>query len=607
MIETKNNLGKMFLDRCEKSKTDNAIGWFENGQPKFINYGDYKNIVETLCLALMKKGLHPGCKLSIISKTCKEWHFIDLATISARAIVVPIYPTYSGAEIEYIFNHSESTFLVLEDNEQFKKLVGVITQMKDLKLIISFEELTEENKKLIQNQIEFISYKELFQEGIQEVKENADKFNLSISEMSPNETASIIYTSGTTGEPKGAVLTHLAFVTMLKNITSLTRGAFNKHDRTLVFLPLSHVFGRCDSLLPIIFGLEMVFAESMEKLLENINESKPTIMLAVPRIFEKIHEKIMEHLKNDSFVKKQIFDWAMGVSENYFNKIDQDLSPTTLELTQRKLAYEFIFSKIYEKFGGKIRFFVSGGAPLSIELAKFLRNANLTILEGYGLTETVGPICLNQTNRQKIGTVGIPMGEVLISFGEDNEIFIKSNCLLKEYYKNQKATNESLIDGWFHSGDIGHFDENGYLKITDRKKDIIVTSGGKNIAPQKIENLMKNGEVISHFLAIGDRRNYLVGLVGIEKSKFLPYLEEMNLQKDCSLLEIANHPRTKELIQKDIDNANLELAKFETIKKFYIVPQEFTIEGGFLTPSLKVRKKIIFERYRDQIDTLYQV
>lgn len=600
------SVGKLFLERCQKSKHDNAIGWIESGVLKYMTYQEYGIQVEALSLAMLKRGLSPETKVSIFADTSKEWHLIDMATLCSRGVVVPIYPNYNGKEIQYIFNHSESSILVLEGSDEFKKIIEVLPSLTNLKLLISFEELQDDHKKVLQNHIEFVTFKNLLDEGIIEQKNHADRFSNTIAEQGFDEIASIVYTSGTTGEPKGVVMTHLAVATMLDNIISHTRGSFSKEDRTLTFLPLSHVFGRCDSLLPLIFGWTMVFAESMEKLVDNITLVKPTIMLAVPRIFEKIYSKIKYQVENESVVKKTIFEWAVKVADDYFTKLDQDLAPSTFEIIQYQLAYKAVFSKIYAKFGGKIRYFVSGGAPLSPEIAKFLRYCNLTILEGYGLTETVAAISLNQMNRQKLGSVGVPMGDVLISFAEDGEILIKSSSLFKEYFKNPEATAEAIKEGWFYSGDIGEFDNNGFLRITDRKKDIIVTSGGKNVAPQKIENMMKTKKHISQFVAVGDRRNYLVGMVGIEKSRFLEILESIGLAKDCSLSEIANHPKIHTLVMSEVNEVNEELPKFETIKQIFIVPEEFTVEGGFLTPSLKVRRKIVLERYKDQINAMYK-
>jgi long-chain acyl-CoA synthetase len=350
----------------------------------------------------------------------------------------------------------------------------------------------------------------------------------------------------------------------------------------------------------------MVFAEGIDKIVDNLGLVRPTVMLAVPRIFEKIYSRIKSQIDSGSSVEKLAFEWAQDAAKKYFAKIDNDLSPSTFELIQYQLAYKLVFKKIYEKFGGKIRYFVSGGAPLSPKIAEFLRYSNLSILEGYGLTETVAPVFLNLLGRQILGTVGVPMGDVEVKFGPDEEILIKSGSMFTEYYKNPKATADAIQDGWFHTGDIGSFNNKGFLMITDRKKDIIVTSGGKKIAPQKIENLMKTKKHIVQFVSVGDNRNYIVGLVGIEKASFINYLEKWGLNKDIGIKELSQNPEVIATIMKDIEEVNAELAKFETIKKIFVVPEEFSVESGLLTPSLKVRRKVLLERYKNEVDAMYK-
>lgn len=599
-------LGKLFIDRCKLSKSSNAVGWIEQDQLKFINFDTYKKLVESFSLGLKRFGVEPGEKVAILSETCKEWNIADLGILCISSVVVPIYPTYSLNEIQYILDHSEASVLIVENDEQFKKLIPILAQITRIKLIISFHDLSEENKKEIQNHITYFNYETILAHGAEEAKQGQDLFENLIEQQNLNNVASIIYTSGTTGEPKGAILTHESFSCMLQNVTQHVQGGFTNKDRVLTFLPLSHVFGRCDSLLILIFGWEMVFAESIDHLINNISVVKPTVMLAVPRIFEKIYNKIQKQVSSANLFEQQTFEWAVTVAKNYYSKLDQDLSPNALELIQYKLAYKVVFEKIYMLFGGRIRFFVSGGAPLSSDIASFLRYCNLTILEGYGLTETCGPVTLNQLNRQVSGSVGTPIGDAQISFGEDGEILIKSKSLFKGYYKDEVATNNALQNGWFYSGDIGEFNNFGFLKITDRKKDLIATSGGKKIAPQKIENLMKTKLHISQFIPVGEKRNYLIGLVGIEKIRFVDLLDKLNLPKDCTVIDLARNQEVFNLVWSEVEDINKALSHFETIKKIALIPEEITIESGLLTPSLKVRRKIILERYKDLIDSLYK-
>ncbi len=604
LLQGPRTLGRLLKLRVQKSADRNAIGWIENNEVKSLTFKEYKNTIETLASAFQKIGVNVGDKIAILSQTCKEWNFLDMATMCSRCTLVPIYPSYLGSEIDYIFKHSESSVLIVENDKQMEKVIPFMKEWTNLKFVISLNELSEETLKKFRNSYPYYSFKELQRIGKDELKGNPDLLENYIQNQQPDEIASIIYTSGTTGEPKGAVITQHGMTTMLLNVEATIKTAFNQNDRTLVFLPLSHVLGRCDSLLPLVFGWQSVYAESMEKLIDNLAVVKPTVMIAVPRIFEKIYTKVMEQVNSGSVVEKQAFKWALNAAENYFSKIDKDLSPSAVEIIEYKLAHKIVFSKIYNRFGGKIRYFVSGGAPLSTQIIKFLRYANLTILEGYGLTETIAPCCLNPLAKQVAGTVGRPMGDVQISFGADGEILIKSDALMKEYYKNPTATAEAMQGGWFHSGDIGEFTAEGYLRITDRKKDIIITSGGKNVAPQKIENIAKSKAHISHLVVIGDKKNFLTALVGIEKERFLSKLEELDLPSDCSVMDLAQSSKVRDIIQKELDEVNAELAQFEQIKKFTIITEEFTTDN-FLTPSLKIKRKAVVERFKEQINGMY--
>jgi long-chain acyl-CoA synthetase len=605
MLKGAHTLGRLLKYRVDKSPERYALGWVENNEVRNMTFKDYLANIEALAAAFHKIGINVGDKVSLLSQTRKEWHLLDMATMCSRACLVPVYPSYLASEIEFIFTHSDSSILIIENDKQLEKIATSVASWPNLKAIISIDELPEDSLKKIRNFVPYYNYRELMRLGAEELKNNPDLLDNHINQQQPEEYASIIYTSGTTGEPKGAVITQEAFTTMLLNVERTIKGSFNEKDKTLVFLPLSHVLGRCDSLLPLVFGWQAVYAESMEKLLENIQIVKPTLMVAVPRIFEKIYARVHEQIESEGLVKKQVFKWATHAAEAYFEKIDKDLSPSTKEILEYSLASKIVFSKIYERFGGRIRYFVSGGAPLSAAIIRFLRYANLTILEGYGLTETIAPCCLNPLAKQVPGTVGKPMGDVQLAFAEDGEILIKTRALMKEYYKRPEATAEALKDGWLYTGDIGEFTPEGYLRITDRKKDIIITSGGKNIAPQKIENLAKTKPHISHLVVIGDRRKYLSAIVGIEKERFLPLLEELELPSDCNLNDLASHPRVIEMIEAEIDQINQELAQFENIKKFHIASEEFTSEN-YLTPSLKVKRKLVYQRYQDTIEAMYQ-
>lgn len=601
----KRTIGDLLLQRAQLSGERNSIGWIEEEELRFIDFSQYKNTIEAISLGLRKLGLKRRDRVGILGKTCKEWHLSDMAVICSGAAVVPVYHTYTPKEVSYILQHSETKALIVEDEEQLRKAIEIADEVK-LKCVVVLEKVGAEIHDKAKSLWEFHSYDEVLNIGREEAQANPDLFERVISETPETEIASIIYTSGTTGEPKGAVVEHRAFAQMLLNVKKFTRNGFSEEDRTFTFLPLSHVFGRADSLMPLIFGWECVYANSIDTIIEDIALARPTVMLAVPRIFEKIYAKVLNNIKESNPIKQQLFEWAIEKAKEYYAEIDRDKAPSTSKILQYQLAYKLVFKKIYDLFGGRVRFFISGGAPLSKEIIEFLRYADLTILEGYGLTETVAPCALNPLTKQVAGSVGQPTGDVEISFGQDGEILVRSEALFTEYLKNKEETEKALdSEGWFHTGDIGHFTVDGYLKITDRKKDIIITSGGKNVAPQKIENLLKIQPHISHCVVVGDNRKYLTALIGIEKESFLSELEDMGLSADMPLEELVGHPEVTKIIRKEVDYVNKSLAKFETIKKFHLMPIELSTDN-YLTPSLKVKKKSLIADFGREIDAMYQ-
>ncbi len=599
-------LGQLLLQRIEKQAQDRAVGEIKNGQVHFLTFSEYYKRIEDLAFGLHKIGLRIENKVSLLAQTRIEWHLTDAAILSLRGVVVPVYPSYLPKELLYILNHSESSFLVVENTEQLEKLLIVQNQVKYLHTIIAFDPIKSELKEKLNKRFSFYQYAELFELGAQVKKKNPNLVKDEISKQQEDDTATLIYTSGTTGEPKGAVITHKAFANMLSNVAEVFRKDTSPKDILLTFLPLSHVLGRMDSWIPVGLGLQNVYAESINKIVENISLVKPTIMVAVPRIFEKIYDRIQQMIEESSSIKKGLFHWAEKASARYYDKIEQNRAPSTKEIMEEKLAYKLVFSKINKRFGGNINFFISGGAPISPEIVRFLRKAHLTILEGYGLTETIAPCFANPLRRQVLSSVGLIFPNTEIKFASDGEILIKSNAMFSEYYKNPEATAEAIQEGWFHTGDIGHMDQDGYLFITDRKKDLIITSGGKNVAPQMIENMMKLERHIAQFVVIGDRRKYLTALVGIEKEAFEDQWSRLGLEKNCPFEEFAKHAKVRTVVEREIEKVNKKLARFETIKNFYIVPLPFSPESGLLTPSQKVKKKLLIEKYQAEIDAMYQ-
>lgn len=600
----KETICELFIERIKKSSSKQAIGYFHKNQLRFLDFKNYKSTVEGIGLGLLNLGLDLQGKVCIFSQTRKEWHFIDLGIMNVGGVTVPIYPSYTDDEAQYILNHSEAKMIFVENAEQFEKILTIQHKTPHLSYIISIEEIKTDLIAKLSDNINYLTLDDCLNIGLNEAQKHPDLFINNMENISAEHIASIIYTSGTTGKPKGAVISHEALYQVLINVKKFTKSAINGDDRFLTFLPLSHVLGRLESFFPILFGVQAVYVTDMKKLLDYIPKVQPTIIVAVPRVLEKVYEKAQSKIQENE-IKKSFFTWATKTANKYHEIISEDLTPPTSLILQYQVAKKVVFNKIYELFGGRLRYFISGGAPLSPTIMKFLRNANLTVLEGYGLTETIAPCFLNPLNRQVAGTVGQPLGDVEIKFSDENEILIRSKALFTEYYKNPEETKKVLTeDGWFHTGDIGEFNNDGYLRITDRKKDIIITSGGKNIAPQKIENMLKLSPYIAQSVIIGDKRKYLTALIAVEWEALQPHFKSFEISEDASYKDISHHPEVIKLINQAVLDVNSELASFETIKKFQILPCEM-VQNNYLTPSLKIKKKKVIQDYSSLINAMY--
>lgn len=600
-------ISRMFFEKTSRSLHKKAIGWVDADELNFLTNEDYLQKVKTYFHALAEMGISPQDKAAILGHTSKEWHFLDLAILSSRAVTIPVYPTYMAHEVQYILNHSETRFLFIENEGQMQKILETQSELPLLKFVVAIKEINDQSVKQLRPDIIFYTFQQFTEIGSNHFQVSPKLFEESVASSLGTDIASIIYTSGTTGDPKGAVISQRAFCSMLDNVHSSLKTNILSNDRFLIFLPLSHVLGRCDSFLNLIFDSESVYAESLDKVVDNLKVAKPTILISVPRIFEKIYSKVMENIQKESDLKKKVFEWALATSNEYYEKINQDKAPSPFLILQKNLAYKLVFEKIYNRLGGRIRFLVSGGAPLSPEIMTFLQNANLTILEGYGLTETIAPCVLNPVVRQIPGSIGLPLGDVQVKFASDGEIMLKTDALFSHYYKNESATSDAFDkEGWFLTGDIGELTSDGYIKITDRKKDIIITSAGKNVAPQKIENVLKLQKHISNAMVVGDKRKFLIAVISIDREALLDELEALGINGRPPYEILAKEPKIYELIDQEVLWANKELASFESIKGFFIAPSDFTIENGHITPSLKLKKKVILNSYKNEIDALYK-
>lgn len=585
-----------FLEyQCKKHPQKACVGKVEKGQISSLNFKQYREKIYQLATVLHSKGLKKGDKLVLISETSLDWHLIDMACLVSGVIIVPIYPNTSLDQMIFILEQTKPQCLVID---QFKtiELLTPFLKNSDLSLIVTLKEFSTAEKshlKLLNK--ETVNYADAF-----EVK------SLLSFEVGPHDIATITYTSGTTGVPKGAVHKQEAIVTQLKNLHQLFGSAVTKEDRSLCFLPLSHVLGRIDSLLHLAFAHEVYFSGHMTAIVKNLELLKPTIMIGVPRIFEKIYQICLDYIEQTSTIEKSLFKWAQDISEEYFEKIDQDLAPSTKVLMARKMAHHLVYSRIHKIFGGNIRFFVCGGAPLAPHIITFLRNANMTLLEGYGLTETFGPCSVTPVRKQIPGMVGTPFGDIKLKLADDGEILVSSKILFTQYLDAPEETKSAFREEWYATGDIGEFSADGFLKITDRKKDIIITSTGKNVAPQRIEGIFMSQNYISSCLVIGNNRKFLSAVIGVEKKDFRPFFDEWEISSTITHEEFTKHPKLIDFIKEIVDRVNQGLSDHEMIKKFLISPIPLGLESGHLTPGLKLKRNAVEEDLRNEIDTMYK-
>jgi len=598
MAEKKeNNLATMFQDRVKRFGDQVCMKYKKDGQWIDMSYNEVNNIVHRFALGLLSLGMEAKDNLSLLSENRPEWAFCDLACLSVGGCLVTIYATNTPEQCAYIVKDSESKFVVVSNNNQLEKILSSKSELPQMKKIIIFDPI----KDITDKDPMVISFRDVCEMG--EKYEKPEEFEERIANVQPDDLLTLIYTSGTTGDPKGVMLTH---DNLLSNVEACMKIIpIEDDDIALSFLPLSHSFERMAGHFTMFYnGVPIAYAESIDALVQNIGEIHPTVMVAVPRIYEKVHARILDNVEKGGSSKKAIFQWAIGVGSQVSEyKLKKKPLPFMLNI-QYTLAHKLVFSKLHETLGGRLRFFVSGGAPLAQEIAEFFHAAGITILEGYGLTETSPVITVNTPDHMRFGMVGKPVPGVEVKIADDGEILVRGPNVMKGYYNKPEASKEALEDGWFHTGDIGLLDADGFLKITDRKKDLIVTAGGKNVAPQNIENMMKMDKYIEQVNVVGDRRKFLSAVIVPSFEEVGNWAREQGISfKDNK--ELVANPKVVELIQKGVDAMNNQLAKYETIKKFILAEEEFTQQNNMLTPTLKVKRKVVNKQFAEQIERLY--
>ncbi len=593
-------LGRLFWSRIDRSGDRPAQQFKRGGAWVTITYRELGEIVRELALGLIALGREKGDAVALLSASRAEWVQADFAIFSAGCLTVPVYPTYPPELIAYVVNDSGARTLIVEDAAQLAKALEAKPKMGGLEhiIVISGYEATQPPQMVM-------TWDSLRRLG----RDKASAFSSTLSErvaaVKSDDIATLVYTSGTTGPPKGVVQTHGNHISALASsgqATPVLEGWTH-----LLFLPLAHSFARLESFLGIHHGLTTAFAENLEKVGDNLRETRPHFICSVPRVFEKVYAKILAGVEAGSPGKKKIFNWAIGVGREVsrYQQRGQPL-PAGLGL-KRKIAHKLVFSKLHAALGGRLAWAVSGGAPLSRDIAEFFHAAGILILEGYGLTETCPVLTFNRPDKFKFGSVGQALQGVEVKIAEDGEILARGgNIATRGYWKQQEATAAVFEpSGWFHTGDIGHIDPEGFIYITDRKKDLIVTAGGMNIAPQNIENMLKADPFISQAVVIGDRRPYPVALVTVSPEELQKFAHDQGIL-NANPAMLAKHPKILERVGRTIEEKNTQLQSYAKIKKFAVLPADFTQDGGELTPTLKVKRKVVSEKYRDRIEELYR-
>lgn len=567
------------------------------GQFQPLRYGDMRAQVAMFFHGLLKLGVRRGDRVALVSENRPEWVITDQAVLFHGAVNVPIFPSQTAKQIEFILRDAGASVVVLSNRYQLSKIERIRDDVPSLKHVIVMNELDDRPDNVL-------SFAEVLTSGASDHQQHPHALREAAATILPEDLCTIIYTSGTTGNPKGVMLSHANFVS---NIVAAAKILpISDTDTLLSFLPLCHVFERMAGYYTAIScGATVAYAESIETVAENMLEIKPTIVIAVPRLFERIYNRVMRMVEKDAAVKRRIFHAAIGTGKAYARARKQSgVGP--LLAARHAAANALVFGKLKQRTGGRIRYFVSGGAALPRELGEFFEAVGLLIIEGYGLTESSPVIAANRLDNYRFGSVGLPLPGIEVRIAEDGEILTRGPHVMRGYYNNPEATAEAIdAEGWLHTGDIGVLDEEGFLHITDRKKHLFVSSGGKNIAPQPIENLFAGSEFIDQFVLIGDKRMFLTALIVPDYEALKQYAAKNGITYDDPE-ELTGHPDILKLIEQTIQARQKDLANFEKVRRFTLLKEPFTIENGQMTPSMKIRRKAVEEHYKDVIEGMYR-
>lgn len=588
-----NNLAELFLNAVETFGDRPVLEWKEKDGYKGVSGHELLEIVHKLSESIRELGLEPNEKAAIVSESRHEWMVTDFACIFNRIVTVPIYTTMTPEQIEYILRHSGCKVCFVSSNLILEKVKSVMHSLPDLRKIVVFNDVEGKKKDTVR-------FKELsaniplppFKEG--NLREKAQTIH-------ENNLVTIIYTSGTTGVPKGVCLTHK---NIISNIRSCREALYvDENDVFLSFLPLAHTYERTTAYyFPLFVGAKVVYAQSIDTIAAQMPEVKPTVMTAVPLFLHRMHARVLKRAETMPWIRGIIFKIGMKAAKEY--GVHQGDSSLALRMT-RRLFDLLVYKKLRKRLGGRLRFFVSGGSALNEDTGEFFDSMGIKILEGYGMTEASPVISVNREENYRFGTVGHPLPGVEVKIAEDGEILVRGDNVMAGYYEDERETRETIRDGWLHTGDIGEIDSEGRLKITDRKKTLFKTEGGKYISLTHIEEAIVRSRFVEQIIALGGDKPFVTALVTPALDELKSYAQKTRLQFGDDK-ELVAHPEILKLMKKEIDENQTMLAKYERVRRFTLLPEPFSIEGGELTPTLKVKRKVVEEKYKEVIEDMYR-
>jgi long-chain acyl-CoA synthetase len=555
-------------------------GWRE------VSWGDADARVKDYANGLIARGVRKGDMFALLARNDLDWALFDFALARVGAVVVPIYANSSERDVAYLLEHSEAVGVLCEDAQQVEKVEASRATLPRLEHVLTFDDLDT-----------------LAAEGRDFAAANPHALDEASDAIEEEDLYTVIYTSGTTGPPKGCMIRHRNYYAMAAVVDRMERY-IRDDDVMLLYLPLAHNFGKLMLLEGAYMGFTIAFLADPLRVADALLAVRPHVLPSVPRVYEKVHAAVVAKFDEATGVKRRLIDWSLPIGREV-SRLQGEGKPVPRRLAWRhRIADRLVFSKVRERMGGRLRIPISGGAPLAKEIAEFFDAIGIRILEGYGLTECTTACSSNRAGRYRFGTVGPPLPGFEVTIAEDGEVLLRSETVFKGYYKDPEATAEVLTaDGWLRTGDVGELDEDGFLHITDRKKDILVTAGGKNVAPQNLENDLKTSKYVSQALVVGDRRPYVVALITLDPVEIGRWAAAEGIDADAEAL--SRDPRVHELVQEVVDQANRERSRYEQIKRFVVLPRDFTMEHGELTPTLKLRRRAVVDHFQAEIDTLY--